>query len=191
MNETVDEVKNQETTQEQNSIIPAVVRNSTSSGKRTIMRDTASGRFAKTRSKLDNQLKGSEKLEREIQNILDSPALDAEGKPLVDPKTKKAIPLHQAVERNLLQLCATSSDPKILSGASKLLDVLYTRAHGRAKDSPTNRDALSRSAVQVVVITNPDLPVAEEETKEPLSAPSWVVTENPAQNLDRIEDDQE
>lgn len=156
------------------SIVPAVVRNSLAEGTRTLARDIKSGRFAKKRNKLDQELKTSEKLEREIQAVLDSPVI-VEGKALLDSKTNKPISLHVAVEQNLLEICRTSRDPKMLSGAAKLLDILFNRAHGRVKESPANRDALATSGISTVVIKIPSsVPEGPAERPAKPKLPSWA-----------------
>jgi hypothetical protein len=110
------------------------------------------------------------------------------GKPLLDSKGQK-ISLHVAVEQNLLELCRTSKDPKILSGAAKLLDILFTRAHGRAKDSPVNRDALVQSEITTVFVAFPaGVPKAEEKSVIKPVAPSWVVSTDKSQGKDVITD---
>ena len=185
-----------EANEPKSAIVPATVKNALSFGEHTVMRDTKTGKFARKRSKLDQELKSSEKLEREIQQVLDSPVM-IEGKPLLDPKTNKPISMHTAVEMNLLEICRTSQDPKMLSGASKLLDILFTRAHGRAKESPANRDALVTHGITTVILTiPPEIRLGEMKASEKPKQPSWasaevVSTNKPQKKADVIEADYE
>ena len=178
---------------DQKSIVPAVVRNSTSSGTRVLARDTSSGRFARSRKKLDEDLKTTERIERDLRTLVTRPATDAEGKPIVD-KDGKPVPTHIAVAEHLLKMMLELKDEKAIGAAGKTLESILTRAIGKPSDSAVTRDALQHSGVRVAVLQVPEgLPESKEEKRKPLPAPAFakaeVVSENPAQNSDQITED--
>ena len=101
------------------------------------------------------------------------------------------MPLHVAVAEKLLNMMLTLKDEKAIGAAGKTLESILTRAIGKPSDSAVTRDALQHSGVRVVVLQAPaGLPVTEEEVRKPLLKPVWakaeVVSENPAQNSDKV-----
>ena len=199
MSEAVVKEEMQEQTQSpaEDSVKMVAVRNSLSSGTRTVARGE-NGRFARSRARLDKELKLTERVEDDIRSLLTKPAIDDEGKPLLDEKGNK-IPLHIAVAKHLLSVAMKLDDPKALGGAAKMLETVMTRGLGKPTDSAVTRDALVHSGVRVVVIPVPDNlmhpePI-EEKPKEQLKPPSWteaeVVSTNPRKNSDTIMDSDE
>jgi hypothetical protein len=192
MNEEVDEIKTQDTTQQKPEVKLVPVRNSLSSGTRIVARG-GNGRFAKARRKLDNDLKTTERVERDIRALLIGPAKDEEGNVIKDANGKP-VPLHIKVAEHLLSVALKLDDPKALGGAAKMLESIMARGLGKVSDSAVTRDALQNSRVRVVILTPPaGLPVVhEDKPKELLKSPSWakaeVVKENEATNVDKIEE---
>ena len=174
----------QETTQQEHGVKLVPVRNSLSSGTRIVARGE-NGRFARSRKKLEQDLKITERVENDLKALITRPASDAEGKPILDTNGKP-VPLHVAVAEKLLTMMLELKDEKAIGAAGKTLESILTRAIGKPSDSAVTRDALQHSGVRVVVIEAPKgLPVEEDKPKEILIAPSWVQT-NPAKNADDV-----
>jgi len=174
----------QETTQQEHGVKLVPVRNSLSSGTRIVARGE-NGRFARSRKKLEQDLKITERVENDLKALITRPATDAEGKPILDTNGKP-VPLHVAVAEKLLTMMLELKDEKAIGAAGKTLESILTRAIGKPSDSAVTRDALQHSGVRVVVIEAPKgLPVEEDKPKEILIAPSWVQT-NPAKNADDV-----
>jgi hypothetical protein len=182
-----------EQTPEQESNVKIVpVRNSLASGTRMVARGE-NGRFARSRARLDKELRVTEKVEDDLRALLTKPATDAEGKPKVDAKGK-TIPLHIAVAEHLLNMALTLKDEKAIGAAGKTLESIMTRGLGKPSDSAVTREALKTQGISVIVIPVPDNlmhpePV-QEKPREVLKPPSWakaeVVSTNPKKNSDTI-----
>jgi hypothetical protein len=172
----------EKTQQEQPKTRADLVRNSISIGKREVTRDIASGRFAKSAKKREQDLVKSERSQDRLRDLLSKPR-QGKKKPL-------EIELAEKLADNILT--STNED---LSGAAKAYEILQTRAWGRPAPSEQEKDALTRAGVRVVVLQAPDLPVVVEEERKPLLKPLWakaeVVSENPPKHRDVPEDDQQ
>lgn len=166
------------------------VRNSLSSGTRLVARGE-NGRFARSKKRLEKELRTVEKVEDDLKALVTRPATDAEGKPILD-KGGKPVPLHVAVAEKLLNMMLNLSEEKAIGAAGKTLESILTRALGKPSDSPVTRDALTNRGITVVLVPTPEgLPVVKEEAtqKAPL-VPSWIRT-NPATNKDVPEQDEQ
>lgn len=178
-----DEIKQtQESIQQEPEGKIEMVRKSIGSGQREIVRAT-SGRFARSRKKLDRDLQVTEKIENELKALVTRPATDSEGKPIVD-KNGKPVPLHIAVAEKLLNMMLELKDEKAIGAAGKTLESILTRAIGKPSDSAVTRDALQHSGIRVVVIPAiPGLPHEEEKPMEALKPPpEWLNAETVSVN---------
>lgn len=159
-----------------------IVKNSWGSGQREIVR-AASGKFTARRKKLERDLQVTEKIENDLKALVTRPAVDSEGKPILD-KNNKPVPLHIAVAERLLKMMLELKDEKAIGAAGKTLESILTRAIGKPSDSAVTRDALQHSGIRVVVIPAiPGLPHEEEKPVETLKPPpEWLNAETVSVN---------
>jgi hypothetical protein len=178
-------------TQAQPSAEPGTIERVPCSLNPTITREIVrgiGGKFVANRKRLEVDVKSSDRVEKELREVINRPATDSEGNPILDPKTKKPLSMQAAAAAKLLQMVINLKEERALSGASHALATILERSVGKVKSNPSERSDSKSNEIRVIVIPAPEGLATMEKVPELKKQPSWLkaelVSENPKKNLD-------